>query len=148
MNISVVVDGELADALRRVSDRADQYLTDSLAEIGSKGEDVAKGLAPENEGRFKRSISHELDRRSVTVGSTSRRAHLVEEGRKPGKMAPPTLIASIFNVDDQEAFLIARAIGQHGTVGAHVFALTRAAMRFEVKRVAAELAAALSLDRV
>lgn len=147
MKIRVTVSGDLADAIRTIDRRGDQLLTDSLTEIGSVAADLAASLAPERTGRFIDTIGYEVQRNSVEVGSTSRRAHLVEAGRGPGRMPPPTLIASIFDVDDAQAFQIARAIGRNGTEGAKVFELTRRAMRPDIKRVAGDLADALSLRR-
>jgi hypothetical protein len=144
----IVFDTAVAVAVDRAVGRADDRVTEMLQEIGERGTTIAQGLAPTNSGRYRESIGYELESSAVNVGSKSRRAHLVEHGRKPGRMPPPTLIASIFDVDKQEAFQIARWIGEVGTPGSSVMEFTRNAMEFEVDTIAARVAPDLSLDRM
>ena len=135
----------VAEALERALQRSDNELVEMLTDLGRKGEQVAKSLAPNMSGRFISSIGYEVDRRSVTIGSTSRRAHIVESGRKPGKPPPTALIASIFDVSDRAgaAFTIARAIGRHGTPGTSLFENTRRTLTPAVNDAASDLAARL-----
>lgn len=111
-----------------------------LREIGEAGEDTARSLAPEQSGHFAETISHEVGPDWVEIGSTSRRAHLVESGRTAGKMPPPTLLADVLGVPVGEAFLIARRIGRSGTDGSRVFEFTERMIDLEVNDAAEKLA--------
>jgi hypothetical protein len=128
----------VAEAVDNARARQDTVLINALTDIGQRGEMLAKGLAPNSTGRFEDSIGFEVDRRSVRIGSSSKRAHLVEKGRGPGKMPPAALIASIFEVGKREAFTIARKIGATGTDGAFVFRLTSRQMKPIVAEIAAD----------
>lgn len=132
MRITVTA-GELGPAAGRARHRTDSHLPDLLEEIGAAGEELARTVAPVLSGNFKGSITHEVERDAVTVGSTSRRAHIVESGRLPGKMPPPALLADLFGVPDDEAFLIARSIGQTGMDGHQVFEFTRRALELDIR---------------
>lgn len=151
MKIRVEIDNDLAETLRRAGDRAQPIITDALTEIGKVGESIAKNIAPVNTGRFRDSIGYQVERTSVEIGSTSRRAHLVEKGRSPGQMPPPTLLAEVMQVPIQEAFLIARMIGAWGTHrNVPVFKLTKRALRRDVQNIARDALvdiAALSVGR-
>lgn len=135
----------LSAAIQRVTSDVDPRVQDMLEAIGEKGVDIAQGLSPVRTGRYKDSIDYELEARAVTVGAGSRRAHLVEMGRRPGRMAPPSLIEEVMGVPPNEAFLIARAIGQVGTPDTPVFELTRQVMEIEVAKIAGQLGREISL---
>lgn len=151
MKVRVEMDRDLAESLRRAGDRAQPIVTDALTEIGQIGESIAKNIAPVRTGRFQDSIGYQVERASVEIGSSSRRAHLVEKGRGPGQMPPPSLLAEVMQVPMNEAFLIARMIGAWGTHrNIPVFKLTKRALRNDVQRVARDAIediAALSVGR-
>jgi hypothetical protein len=140
MRIRVEIDGDLSTAIRRAGDRAQPIVTDALTEIGQIGESIAKNLAPVRTGRWQDSIGYNVERFAVEIGSPSKRTHLVEKGRGPGKMPPPTLLADVMQIPIGEAFLIARMIGAWGTLAPEVpvFKLTRRAMKNDVQNIARE----------
>jgi hypothetical protein len=140
VKITVKFGDELPDAIARAIDRQTETRRKALEQLGQSGEDLARSLAPQLSGHFVDTITHEVDGDAVTIGSTSRRAHIIEEGRGPGRMAPPTLIAELFGVADDEAYLIARKIGDTGTSASKVFEFTRKQLESEVSATAAELA--------
>lgn len=138
MKVTAHVTSTLPAAMRAAVDRSDRGYWDLLEDIGEAGEEFARTFA--GHGHFGSTISHDVDRaaESVTVGSKAPHAHIIEDGRRPGRMPPPALIADVFALDAHDAFQVARAIGQGGTPAANIFRDTQRAMELDVRRRVSE----------
>jgi hypothetical protein len=119
--------------------RTPQVLERVLDQIGTEGKAKAVSIAPEHSGRYKDEIDFDVDGDQVTVGSKSKRAHLVEDGRDPGTAPPKALIAAIFDLPLDHAYRVAQRIGASGTQGAKVMETTRLAMQWRIPKIAAQV---------
>ncbi len=73
-----------------------------------------------------------------SVGATAAHSSLVEKGREPGKAPPVAKMAALFRIPRARAFVLARAIGRHGTEGHHVFRDAARAAGQHVERIMIE----------
>ena len=152
MVVSVDWNSRLDQAIASTLRAHPRELNRALEEIGTTGVAEAKKLARRraNTSTFAGTIEHrvDLDSAEVRVGSTSRAAHLVEDGRGPGKPPPAGLIAQQYRLPIGAAFQLARAIGRSGTTGIKVFHDTRRRVRGDVRKISRKLAREISrLDR-
>lgn len=85
--ITVTVDNEVAEILRRGGDRAQAVMRDGLDELGDAF--VSQARARAGGGVFGRSFSSQRSGGSAVIaGSSSPMAALIEKGRKPGRRPP------------------------------------------------------------
>jgi hypothetical protein len=85
--ITVTVDQEVADILRRGGERSEAIVRDSLDELGDAFVSHARPLA--GAGPYGQSFSsHRSGDSAVVAGSTSPLAAIIERGRKPGRRPP------------------------------------------------------------
>lgn len=106
---------------------------DGLERLGSEGADLMRRRrVHEVTGNFAAGIGYEVEgsgwHQSVSIGSSAPHAHLVEHGRPPGRMPSPARIAGLLGLDRRAGFLVARAIGAHGTPPNPVLRRTRTAL--------------------
>jgi hypothetical protein len=160
MTISAHLEPDTAHLkLDAVAERVRPLLLDLAEDIGALGARTARGLAPRLTGRYLLGLDHVVRTTgtmiTVSIGSTDRKAHLVERGRNPGKMPPPRLIAAAMKppgaekLKPREAFALARAIGRRGTQGTAVMELTKRQIESQVHRMASRTAEKIgSLDGV
>jgi hypothetical protein len=149
--ITVTIDGELAKDLDATKRRLVAEREQLLERIGQAGVRLARGYAPVLTDEYRSKIGYTVRAASVDIGSSSRKAHLVEKGRQPGKPPPAKAFTKGLRgrIDNgltasgrkrgvtrkqrasvnAQAFLIARAIGRRGTEGHDVFERTREALR-------------------
>lgn len=138
--------GNLHDVVARRRAEATGDIVRTLGRVGELGVRAATVLAPrgptgnyvERLDATTRSSPYAL---STTIGGRAPHSHLVERGRKPGKMPPAEKMAAILKIPRSEAFVIARAIGRSGTTGSRVLARTADVIRPQVRQLAAQLAA-------
>lgn len=129
MKITVTVDGNLLDRLRRGGERAEGLMLGGLDRLGDEFVTQARAMA--GSGRFGQSFSSKRDgRRAVIAGSTSPLASIIEKGRKPGRR-PPVIKGRI----TPEA---ATRIAQSGTKG--TFIVKKAATKLRRDGTAARVA--------
>lgn len=134
----------LEERLAQLAATHDQVLEVALDELGQVGLQVLRRAAPIGPtGNFFASLQYLLERRAVEIGADAPHAHLVEDGRGPGKMAPPALIAALMDLPPRQAFLVARSMGRRGTTGAKIFTAVRDELDPTVQQVARRLAEAL-----
>lgn len=144
MNITVTASpGDVDRQLARKAHISPSALREGLEELGEAGESVMHTLAPHGpsgNSTFDARITHSVEgaglSQQVKIGSKSPHAHLVERGRRPGKMPPPAKMSALFGLDRHGGFVVARAIGAHGTTGHHVLERTRTALVDDVDRIA------------
>lgn len=132
--------GDVDRQLDHKARTADRHVRDGLEELGERGESVMLGMAPHGPtDHFADRITHDVEGSGfsalVRIGSKAPHAHLVNKGRRPGRMAPPVLIAHLLGLDRRAGFATARAIGRKGTEGTDIYERTRDALRGDVDRV-------------
>lgn len=116
---------EPAGAIRSLISRTDSGPTIAarhMQDLGRKGASVIEGLAPTGPTRnYKSRVTSTTTRTGdnvrTTMGSRASHRHLVEDGRRPGRMPSPARMQRALNLDRRSAFLVARAIGRRGTKG-------------------------------
>lgn len=148
MNLTVrAVPGDVDGQLDRKARQAPDDIRDGLDELGQLGEGIARALAPSFSGSYADKMTHTVEgagfSQLVKIGSKSRKAHLVERGRGPGRMPPPRLMAAIFGIDIHAGFTVARRIGRNGTKGHHVLERTRDALDPHVDRIGRQVLEAM-----
>ena len=135
--------GDVDEQLQRKARTADSVIRRGLEELGERGEATMRGFAPSLGGSYAAQIGHVVEgtgtSATVSIGSKSRKAHLVERGRSPGRMPPPPKISSLLGLDRRAGFMVARAIGRAGTDGHHVVERTRDALADDVRRIGAKV---------
>jgi hypothetical protein len=97
-------------------------LRDAFEAVGLTIEGAAKERAPVDRGQLRAGIGHQVDRgivpQWVEIGTRNiPYARPVHDGRRPGSMPPVQAIAAWVARKgiDADPFVIARAIGRHGT---------------------------------
>ncbi len=135
MDITVTIDDRLADQLRRGGEHAQRLMRDGLADIGDEFVQRAASLA--GSGPFARSFSTSPAGDTVTAGSTSPMAKLIEHGRRPGRRPPGGDRRTIAGRGARMSNAAADRIAAQGTRG-----------RFVVRRAAAEIRRDGTIDRI
>lgn len=142
--------GTMDDACRRKIDTMAGKTLDTLDELGSEAAGIMRTLAPVLTGNYRAGITSRRDvvgrRIGVNAKSMAPHAHLVEVGRKPGKMPPTTTIGPKLGIASASprTFVIARAIGRKKTKGRRVASRARRAMKGRLAAESVQLAAWLN----
>lgn len=132
--------GDVDRQIDRKARLAPAALRDALGELGQLGEARMHAFAPDGPtGNYSARITHTVEADQVKIGSKAPHAHLVERGRRPGKMPPPALMSAVFGIDRHAGFTLARSIGRAGTSGHHVLERARDALVDDVDRVSRRL---------
>lgn len=112
-------------------------MREHFVRLGDTGEKILRAIAPVGPARVYRDrvtseVSGTGEKLKLTVYSKSPHRHLVEKGRKPGKMPPPAKLAKLMQIPKDEAFLVARRIARRGTRGHHTIDKLKKVMQPEV----------------
>lgn len=140
--------GNIDDTTQRKLDSMTARTVAVLDDLGTDAVMLARGLAPVASGAYVGGLTSRRNvigrRMGVDVRSTVPHAHVVEAGRKPGKMPLASDLMGKLGIDRTEAFLIGRRIGRKGTKGARVIKRTRATMKGRLASEAVKLGAWLN----
>lgn len=140
--------GDIDDRCQRKIDTMAGKTLSVLEQLGAEGVSIARPLAPVLSGAYRGAIHFRRDvvgkRMGVNVLSGAPHAHLVESGRKPGKIPLAADLTVKLSVSRSDAYPIARRIGTKGTKGAKVMARTRKAMKGRLASESHQLAAWLN----
>ena len=148
VKVKAVWTGTVDDSCQRKLDTMASRTLGVLDDLGTDAVMLARGLAPVASGAYVGGLTSRRNvvgrRIGVDVRSTVPHAHVVEAGRKPGKMPLATDLMGKLGVDRNEAFLIGRKIGRKGTKGARVIKKTRGIMKGRLASEAVKLGAWLN----
>lgn len=138
-------DRGLIDMLRNGGERAQDIMRAGTSDIAREFVDHAVQLAG-GTGPYPQSFSSTPSGDSVTAGSRSPLAALIEKGRRPGERPPPASIRKRQGVSYQAASQAADKIAARGTRGRYVVKKAAAAIRNDgtIDRVARRVVAAVA----
>lgn len=141
----VTIDKGLAERLVRGGEHAQSIMRAGLSDIGNKFVDKARQLAG-GSGPYPESFSAKPSGDSVTAGSRSPLAAVLEGGRKPGKRPPPASIRKRSGGSYAAAAKAADRIAAHGTKGRYVVKKANAAIRNDgtIDKIARHVVAAIA----
>lgn len=139
VKITATWSGDLDDKCQRKLDTMAGKALDTLDELGAEAASIMRSLAPVVSGSYRGAIISRRDvvgrRLGVNAKSNAPHAHIVEVGRKPGKMPLAADLMPKLGLTRREAYVMARAIGRKKTRGRRVASRARKAMK---GRLAAE----------
>jgi len=125
---TVTQDPRLEQMLRDGSERAQAIMRAGLSDIGHQFVERAVELAG-GDGHYAQSFSSTPNGDSVTAGSRSPMAGVIERGRKPGRRPPPASIRKRSGGSYAAASKAADRIEHHGTKGRYVVKKAAASIR-------------------
>lgn len=140
----VEFDPGLIDRLRNGGERAQGIMRAGLSDIGREFVDRAGSIA--GPGPYGDSFSSTPDGDTVTAGSKSPMAALIERGRRPGRRPPPQSIVKRKGGSMAAAGKAADRIAASGTKGRHVVKKANSLLRFDgtIERVARQVVKAVA----